>query len=169
VDLERDKDSVVEKFLKELESVPWFKNIGKPLPEVATARQFCRWEDWPGPEEPAIFELSKRLQSLYDEILARSAERREELTRLWDRVHKIVFTCASPAVPYDPDKDSWHGPTAAVWQAAWTAGLIAWCVLLGCQIPVELQEQWEWFVRGHWPSGYAEVWADDRLGPLLVL
>lgn len=165
---EAEKDSGITKFLTELESIPWFRTIGKPLPADATAKQLRRWEDWPGPEDPAIFELSERQQALYDEIFAESEENHEELLSLWACIHETVLRCASRAVPYDPERDSWYGPTAAVWQAAWTAGLIGLCTRLRCPIPKDLQEQWRWFVLGHWPSGYTVVWADGCLGPLLV-
>lgn len=93
---------------------------------------------------------------------------RGDLSALWDRVHAAVFHAASPKVPYDPREDAWHGPTTAVWQAAWTAGLIALCMKTGQRIPSDLQEQWAWFVRGHWPSGYARLDTNDEPGPLLL-
>jgi hypothetical protein len=165
---ESELDPVVTRFIQDLEAVAWFKNVGQPLPPATNARQLRQWEDWPGPEEPAIFELTERQQALRDELLAHAQERREELNNLWTRISEMVCRLAAAAVPYDANKDSWHGPNAAVWQASWTAGLVAWCLLLGRQIPAELQEQWRWFVLGHWPSGYSVVWADDGLGPLLV-
>jgi hypothetical protein len=168
VDSELDQDPALTKFLIELGSIPWFSNIGKSLPADTAAKQLRRWEDWPGPEEPTISELHERQQVLYEDMMAESEGRRKELLELWDRVHKTALTFASLAVPYDPDQDAWHGPTMAVWQAAWTAGLIAWCIYLRRPIPKDLQEQWKWFVLGHWPSGYSVVWANDRLGPLLV-
>jgi hypothetical protein len=168
MDTASDQDPALAKFLTELKSIPWFRHIGKPLPADAAVKQLRQWEDWPGPEEPAIFQLSQRQQALYDDIMTTSEERRAELSRLWDRVHQIVFRLASPVVPYDPERDAWHAPTAAVWQAAWTAGLIALTILLRRPIPTELQEQGNWFRLGHWPSGYTVVWGDDKLGPFLV-
>jgi hypothetical protein len=166
---EGDVDPAIARFIQEVEAVPWFNNVGQRLPAETNARQIHRWEDWPGPEEPAIFELSERQQVLHDELLASAPERRKELHNLWKRLNEIVISLAAKAVPYDANKDSWHGPNMAVWQASWTAGLVAWCLLLRRRVPAELQEQWRWFVLGHWPSGYSVVWADDRLGPLLVL
>jgi len=165
---ESDVDQAVARFIQDVAAVPWFKNVGQRLPAETNARQIHRWEDWPGPEEPAILELSERQQALHYGLLASAQERREELQDLWERISEIVVRLAAAAVPYDANKDSWHGPNAAVWQASWTAGLVAWCILLRRQIPAELQEQWHWFELGHWPSGYSVVWADDRLGPLLV-
>jgi hypothetical protein len=163
-----DFDPVVARFIEEVTAVPWFKNVGQPLPLDMNARQLQGWEDWPGPDEPAIFELSERQQALHSELLASAPERRGELEKAWERISDLVFGLAASAIPYDASKDSWHGPTAAVWQARWTAGLVAWCQLLDREIPADLQEQWRWFVLGHWPSGYSAAWANERRGPLLV-
>ena len=165
---EFDDDPALVNFLDYLERIPWFGNVGKPLPAGTSAKQLRGWEDWPGPEEPPIFELAERHQALYEALLKGAERRRAELSRLWEHVREIVFRRALPAVPCDPEQDAWHAPTTAVWQAAWTAALVAWCLRLGCPIPAELQEQWDWFAGGHWPSGYTIVWPDDRLGPLLV-
>jgi hypothetical protein len=158
----------IKRFMQDIAVVPWFRDVGQPLPSDTKAQQLRCWEDWPGPEDAAVFELSKRQQALYDELLANAPPRRAELENLWGRISRVVIPLASAAVPYDASRDAWHGPNAAVWQAAWTTGLVAWCVLLGRQIPAELEEQWHWFMLGRWPCGYAVVWADDRLGPLLV-
>lgn len=161
-------DSAVGKFLADLESIPWFKNIGRPLPPDAVAERLRRWEDWLGPEEPAVLELFDRQQARYDELTVGCHGRRAELQSLWDQVHKIVFARASVAVPYSPDEDSWHGPTAAVWAAAWTAGLVALYICLGRPIPDDLQQQWNWYLLGHWPAGYTAVRNEGRHGPLLI-
>jgi hypothetical protein len=153
-------------FLAQLEAVPWFSNIGRPTPPGAGVERMAAWEDWPGPEEPAIGVLSFRHQELYDCMMSEAGERRTDLAELWEAIQVAVFRRASPRIPYDPDQDAWHGPTAAVWQAAWTAGLIGLCLRTERPIPAELQEQWAWYVRGHWPSGY--IAARGKVGPLLV-
>lgn len=158
----------VEDFLAQLETISWFGNLGNPILPRSGVEQIYRWEDWPGPEEPPILELSLRQQILYDSIMSDAGEQQGDLSALWDRIHAVVFRAAAPKVPYDPQQDSWHGPTTAVWQAAWTAGLIGLCLQLGRFVPPELEEQWIWFLRGHWPSGYANLGAGGRLGPLLV-
>jgi|SRR6516162_4126631 hypothetical protein len=168
MDDELDRDAAITAFLQEVASIPWFRNIGKPLPPDSRAKPIFQWKDWPGPEDPAIIELSQRHQSLHDSILAQFKIEREDLLAIWDRVNEAVFFYASPALPYSEEEDAWHGPTAALWHAAWTAGLIAWCVHLCQPIPADLQEQWEWYVLGRWPAGYSEVLAPDRPGPLLV-
>lgn len=164
-----ESDLALARFVANLEAVPWFNSVGQPLPADTTAQQLHRWEDWPGPEEPAILELSERQQALHDELLASAPERCRDLETVWERVSEIVIRLGASAVPYDANEDAWHGPTTAVWQASWTAGLVAWCIMLGREIPADLQEQWHWFVLGHWPSGYTLVKADGRPGPLLVL
>jgi len=93
-------------------------------------------------------------QALYDAIMEEAREERAALSELWHRINAVVFGAASSRVPFDPKQDAWHGPTTAVWQAAWTAGLVGLYLRTGRPIPQELLEQWSWFVRGHWPSGY---------------
>jgi hypothetical protein len=156
----------VDDFLAQLDTVPWFSNIGRPTPADAEVGRIHEWEEWPGPEEPTITELSLRHQALFDDIMADAGAQRAALTEVWDRVHDRVFRAAAPKVPYDPQRDAWHGPTTAVWQAAWTAGLVGLCLHTGRSVPPEIQEQWLWFVRGHWPSGYSSV--RGKLGALLV-
>jgi len=149
--------SHVEEFVAELASIPWFSNIGKPTPPGAGVQRIYRWEEWPGPEAPGVWQLHERQQRLYDSVIEEAGGERERLAALWDRIHAAVFRAAAPKLPYDPNKDCYHPPTMAVWQAAWTAGLVALCLQSARPVPPELQEQWEWLVRGHWPSGYASL------------
>jgi hypothetical protein len=161
------EDNPVENFVAQLATIPWFSNIGQPISDPSLPR-LNHWDDWPGPEDPAIYDLHESQQRLYDSILTSAGENAAALTELWNRIHEIVFRYASHAVPYDPNEDTWHGPTMAVWQAAWTAGLIGLCLQSRHPIPPELEKQWLWFTRGHWPSGYASVSANGEPGALLV-
>ncbi len=142
----------VDDLLQQLASVPWFRHIGESPIADASVKRMHKWEDWPGPEEPSVSELSERQQRLYDQILDGAGKNQEQLKALWDRIHSLVFEAATPVVPYDAQQDAWHGPTATVWQAAWTAGLIGLCLQTGRAVPSELQDQWKWYVRGHWPA-----------------
>jgi hypothetical protein len=81
-------------------------------------------------------------------------------------IHAAVLRAAASRVPYDPTEDYYHAPNAAVWEAAWTAGLVGLCLQTGRPIPPELREVWSWFARGHWPFGYA--WLRDECGPRFV-
>jgi hypothetical protein len=158
----------VRRFLRELETVPWFQRIGQRLPPNTDAVPLRSWEDWPGPEEPAIGALSLRQQALYDRIMTAPTDKQAKLKSLWVRVHQIVFRLACPSVPFDDREDAWHAPTTAVWQAAWAAGLITLCTIEGIAVPSELQKEWEWFCRGHWPAGYSALQPDGTPGPLLI-
>lgn len=157
-----------EMFLEDLKAVPWFRNIGRSTAVDSRLRRIHRWEDWPGPEDPSVSELSTREQALHDEILGIAGEDRSELVRLWGRIHAVVFRSAASVVPYDPQQDAWHAPSTAVWQAAWTAGLVGLFQQSRHPIPMDLREQWNWFVRGHWPCGYACGRADDDRVLLIV-
>jgi hypothetical protein len=155
-------------FLAELASIPWFENVGKPVPSGSGVKCISTWEEWPGPEDPPTGQLFDRQQLLHDSIMSLAGNRREALAALWDRIANAVRNLAAPHVPYDPEQDSWHGPTMAVWHAGWTAGLIALCRETGRPVPPELQELWQWFVRGHWPCGFTCLVDEDESGPLLV-
>lgn len=158
-----DESPDVVEFLKLLELMPWFRNIGGSISPDAAVERISTWEDWPGPEEPSVIELGYREQSFYDEFMQAAGEDvRQRLSELWDRIHAVVFRVAAPAVPFDPKQDTWHAPTSAVWHAAWTAGLIGLCLQTGRPVPAELEEQFSWFAQGHWPCGYSKQ-VDDRL------
>ena len=112
------------------------------------------WDDWPGPQSPLVELIHTQHQDLYDELLARSGNG-PALEAVFDRIRDRVLALAGARVPYDPAEDAWHPPSAAVWHAAWTAGLMALCISEGRTRPPELASQWMWFTRGHWPAAYA--------------
>jgi hypothetical protein len=120
-----------------------------------------------GPEQEQILELSLRQQRLFDSTMAKAGDLKAAQA-LWDRIQTTVIRLAATKVPYDPTKDSWHGPKLAVWQAAWAAGLVGLHLWLELPIPTDLSAQWDWFLRGHWPSGYAYLSGDGESGPLMV-
>lgn len=158
----------VEKFIARLPEVPWFTALGQPVsdPDVPRLRH---WREWKGPESEGgeVIALSLRRQAWHDQLRAAHPQRQAELDHLWERVREHVMTAAA-RIPYDPDADSWHAPTLAVWQAVWTAGLIAWHLACDESIPHDLLEQWTWYARGHWPCGYAYLTTDGEPGPLQI-
>ena len=162
-----NSDLSIEAFVAQLETVPWFSELGQPGPADAEATRIFSWDEWPGPEDPSVNELALGQQALYDGLLETAGEKRQEFLALWDRIQETVFRAARTRVPYDPEEDCYHGPTAALWQAAWTAGLIGWCLYVGQPVPGDLREQWQWYLAGHWPAGYSWL-SDDKPGPLLV-
>lgn len=166
-----DLDNItLETFLARLPTIPWFACVGQPIADPDISR-IWNWDEWAGPEEETgrIVALSLRHQDWHDALLAAYPEREAELEALWQQVEAAVTAAAAAAqVPYDPDADSWHAPTAAVWQAKWTAGLIAWHLACGESIPLDLAQQWDWYARGHWPCGYVYIAKDETPGPLQI-
>jgi hypothetical protein len=141
-------------FAQKLKTIPWFSKIGEPTERDSELKRIYRWEDWPGPEDPAVAELSLRQQQLYNEMMEDREGSIDELQDVWNGVLNYVISIASPTVPFDSKRDTWHPPTAAVWHAAWTAGLIALFQVSGCPIPDDLNVQWSWFKAGHWPCAW---------------
>ena len=158
-----DYSQSVLDFLAELERIPWFENIGKDVSPTAHVEQIHEWQEWPGPEDSSLDEAGVWQQSLHDEIYSSARDKSTQLAELWNRIHTIVFRDAAPKVPYDPDQDAWHAPSVAVWDAAWAAGLIGLCIYLNRTIPTELQQQWAWFVQGHWPCGWRGEFPNGKL------
>jgi hypothetical protein len=161
--------SVCDNFMGQLSNVPWFSRVGQPISDPNISR-IWEWDEWAGPEEETgrIISLSLRHQHWHDVLLAAYPERKAELEALWRRVAESVMAAAVDKAPYDPDADSWHAPTAAVWQAVWTAALIAWHLACDEPIPPDLTRQWDWYERGHWPCGYVYLEGDGEPGPLQI-
>ncbi len=147
--------SSTEEFLRSLAQVHWFGSLGRPNPRDHQVVRIRDWHEWPGPESPRVRELGPRGQAWHDGLIEVAGPRKPEVDALWERIRQAVFEYACGAVPYDPEADSWYGPTAAVWQAAWVAGAIGCSLLLKSEIPSEAVDQWSWLVEGHWPCGYA--------------
>jgi hypothetical protein len=58
-----------------------------------------------------------------------------------------------------------------VWEAGFTAALVACVLACGWPLPDDLVEVWAWFEAGHWPSGFAGKPGDlpgDRYGGRLA-
>jgi hypothetical protein len=144
-------------FIASLSGTPWFLNLGKPHPRDSEVVRIMRWEEWPGPEQAWGHWLGRYQSIVREHIEADYHSQRAELDELWDRIHGVVMTFASANVRlYDPAADSWYGPTACVWNAAYTACLVGWHLLLHRPIPERLAAEWAWYVDGHWPCDYAE-------------
>jgi hypothetical protein len=151
----------LSRFVDQLARVPWFENIGRAVSPNNGVKQIFSWAEWGGPEDSALAEISCRQQSYYDELI--QASKNKAANEVWERIQSIVFQNAIPRVPYDANRDTWYGPTAAVWHAAWTAGLIALCLFLSQAIPADLQDQWDWFAQGHWPCGWMGEYPKGKL------
>ncbi|MBX9627802.1 MAG: hypothetical protein K2X82_28650 [Gemmataceae bacterium] len=156
----------VDDLIAQIEAVSWFSNVGRPTPADAGVGRIWRWEDWPGPDDLGVQVIGELAEGLHDLISAATGKPRTDLSELWDRIHAAVFRAAAHRIPYDPQQDCYHGPTTAVWAAAWTACLVGLYLHTGRFIPPDLREHWAWYARGHWPCAYSVV--DDDLGPMLV-
>ena len=144
-------------FIQGLDAIPWFLSLGKPHPRDNEVVRIHSWEEWPGPETRLGYWFAQWQSVVEERIQAEESGRRTELEALWDRVHQVVFQRAAANVPlYDPEEDAWHGPTACVWHAAYTACLLSWHLLLRRRIPERLADEWNWYTDGHWPCGFAE-------------
>jgi hypothetical protein len=142
----------VDTFLRQIETMPWFASIGKPLPPNSRVTQIRDWDEWSGPEDEAVSEMHSRQQALYDEIMA--VKGTEVARLLWNQIQDIVRRVSAARVPYDDKRDPWYAPTAAVAHAAWTAGLVGLYLYAGWPLPHDLQEQWRWFLDGRWPCDW---------------
>lgn len=163
------RDMSPEAFLHALAAIPWFRQLGEPDALDVDATGIHDWHEWPGPESPEVDALGSRTQAWYDALMGGAGPRRQAAQALWDQTHQVVIEHARKAVPYDPEEDTWHGPTAAVWFAAWVSATIACSLLLCHDIPSEALDHWHWFIKGHWPCGYAWAPIDNEPVRLMVL
>jgi hypothetical protein len=158
-----------EGFLRSLSLVPWFSRLGEPSSRDHLVARIHNWDEWPGPESAAVEDLGQRSQVWYDELIDAAGPRKSEVQTLWGRIQDVVIEHARGAVPYRRDEDAWHGPTAAVWDAAWVAATIGCSLLLDREAPSEALDQWRWLTEGHWPCGYASLPVEGDPVRLMVL
>src|SRR5438128_2600069 len=98
-----EENQDVVHFLAQLEHIPWFANVGKPVGPNPAVQQISSWDKCPGPEEPSVTDLHSHQQLLYDEIMRSPDQEREVLSELWDRIQGVVLRAASRNIPYDPN------------------------------------------------------------------
>lgn len=151
-----------EEFLIQAADLPWFERIGTASPWDAGCVRIADWREWPGPQDEAIaihdamYAWSEAVQ-----LVARTFNR-SDLTELFTRTERIILAEARRNVPYDDEADTYHPPTACVYDAAHLAATIACYLELGWPIPPDLEEEWAWFAAGHWPCGYAYDTGPDQ-------
>lgn len=158
-----------EEFLRSLAQIPWFARLSEPCSRDHQVVRIREWDEGPGPESPQGEDVGTRTQAWRDAVIEDAGHLKPEIEALWERIQQAVFERACDAVPFDSKEDAWHGPTMAVWHAAWVAGVIGCSLLLGREIPLEVMDQWSWFVEGHWPCGYAYEPLEGEPVVLLVL
>ena len=147
----------VDAYFHMLETVPRFRNLGKPHPFDNAVVRIHSWEEWPGPERGFGYWFGRWQSVVREKIEEWEHVRPAELGALWKRIERFVVERAAANVPlYDPEQDAWYGPTMCVWGAAFTSCLVGWHIRLNRCLPERLACEWEWYVSGHWPCDYAE-------------
>lgn len=148
----------VAAFINQLIAVPWFALWGQPSEWDQGAVRLRQWSEWPGPDDADVLALALENQSIYDEGEAQAVRlgRGEDFTRAFQQLHDLAHAHARDSgVSFDRDEDAWHGPSQSVWDAAFCTALVGCFIELGWNVPEDLQEQWAWYKRGHWPCGFA--------------
>lgn len=150
---------MTEAFEKLLSSVPWFGKIGQLIDDQTI--RLHEWYGWPGPEEEGVCALHSGQQELFERLKIGDDN---ELEAIWDQIHHFVLMRTSSILGIDPSvQDAWDPMATACWQAAWTAALIGVMEHIGEAPPTTIQQQWNWFVAGHWPVGYTDASSNSLL------
>lgn len=159
-----------DEFDRGLSQVGWFARLGMPSPWDGGRARIFAWRHWPGPENASVEAFALAQQNMKDRIFAEGPAV-ADLPALFDRVNTRVMEQARRFVPFDPGQDAWHAPTLCVWEAGYTAALVACVLACGWRVPDDLAEIWAWFEAGHWPSGFAAEPGElpgDRYGKRLA-
>ena len=150
-------EAIASPLERELVSVKWFAEVSQPSSWDELSVRLADWDEWPGPENPRVLDLALELQSLHDAVSGGATEdRRPDLEQRMSDINQRVLNDAKNYVAFDPEQDAWHGPTQCVWDAAYTAGVIAGFQFLGWPVAEDLVELWAWYRSGHWPCGFGD-------------
>jgi hypothetical protein len=171
VENEQITEELFFQFLKQLEALPWFENLGQPNAWDTEVKRIYSWAEWPGPFQPGVAALNEKCAPMWREHLFSGFTTKQErygMEALWEEFQQAVIKQAAVKVPYDPDQDYHHAPTTCVWMAAWMAALVGCYYCTQRTVPLEVQAFWRWYQRGHWPCGYARQPRGKRPGKLLV-
>lgn len=155
----------VEQFIGQLETVPWFANLGRPSPRDGHVFRIHHWDTWPGPEDPGS-ELHHVFLQYWQDDLFKPETGMSGVRETWETIRRSVLRLAKSSVPYKEDEDPWYGPTAAVLHAAHTAALVGCSLRRNGGLPPSgdarmqwtLSNEWSWFLAGHWPCMYYWPW-----------
>ncbi len=154
------KYKTIDEFLSVAKNIEWFSAIGDPISSHAVER-IESWDDWEGPEDPQVEALHSGHGETFDQLVEGDDTLKHEFNTIVDE----ITTIASKYVPYDADEDPWYAPTTAVGQAAWTVALISIYIKKQMDVPKMLVEQWNWFLKGHWPCSFQKnISAEEASG-----
>lgn len=159
------RKETAESFVTGLASVPWFVNVGLDSDDDASVARIRSFDEWAGPEDVTGELLAERLQRWSDALAPLPSD--SEWPALEARVQDLATTRGSWNVPFDPDEDPWHPPTACVGHASFVSALVTRYLRYQTPIADELAEMWGWFACGHWPAAYDES-SDLEQGKLIV-
>jgi hypothetical protein len=150
-----------------LAGLPWLRHLGKPHPCDPEVTRIHDWDEWHGPEGGYGDWFGRYPAMVRDQIEADYPDRGAELVATWDRIEESVLGLAGPSLPGFGEGDAWHGPTACVYDAAYSAALVGWHVLLGRPLPDPIADRWGWLADGHWPCDHAEpppgLWDESKI------
>jgi hypothetical protein len=160
----------VAKFIELLDLIPWFARLGRPSPRDPEVFRIYDWRAWPGPEDPGSEMQSAFLMQRHDDLF-KAAKPIAGLQETWQTIHDQVLRLAKTSVAYDENEDSWFGPNAAVWGAAFTAALVGCTILRDGALSEEnsdevqwtLSSEWSWYSAGHWPCLYYWPWGRSNI------
>jgi hypothetical protein len=155
----------LSEYLADLKRIPWFKSVGKPIDEPL--HRISDWDEWPGPSSKPTEALHLRQGAFHDELRANTASP-EQFDHVWESIQSYVLALASEALSDPLEGDPEDSVSMAGWHAAWTAALIAVFTLTETPVPQEIQQQWHWFQKGHWPCGYVSGDESEELNGLII-
>ena len=158
-------------FLDELADVQWFAHLGRPSPRDSEVLCIYGWLTWPGPEDPGSEMLAAYNRKRKDDLFARGLPEGFEIQTAWDTIHAAALRSAKARVAYDESGDAWDGPNAAAWGGAFCAALVGCRRLVGGEAEAPspgvmqwtLENEWSWYVAGHWPCMYYWPWGHARI------
>lgn len=142
-------------------SDPWSSPLDRE--EAATATRLRSFNDWKGPEDEASVALSDDVNLTYTHVIRESGWlRRRKREAIYTRARDFVIELAAKRVAYDPERDPWYAPNAAVLTAGSVAGLMVVYRLIGEWPDTPVERLWQWLRCGHWPAAY-----DDEEFPVV--
>ncbi|WP_193166208.1 hypothetical protein [Microbulbifer hainanensis] len=135
-----------EAFVQNLDSVDLFGSVGKNL--IDYPERILSWDEWQGPECERVSAIHFQQQAYCDKLISED----QDLIVYWDKLLDFCLEKAKERVPFVEGEDVWYAPNIAAYHAAWTFALQAIFILEEICPPIELEAQWEWFEKGHWPA-----------------
>jgi hypothetical protein len=155
----------VEAFLQQVETIPWFANLGKLAARDEEVFRIYHWHTWPGPTDPGS-ELQSAFHMHWRNDLFESPGPVQGMREAWQTIFDSALRLTKARVPYSDKQDAWFGPNAAAWQGAHVAALVG-CTLLRDgglkesprkRVQWTLSNEWWWYCAGHWPCTYYWSW-----------